>query len=117
MRGVFKDVHISSSWRGPDDQNELVLSGASRLQWPLSRHNAMKNGKPCSEALDLFFLISGVAQFPWKRYADINEWNQKNGESVDWGGRWKFVDGPHYELNGAALAIYEATQKTTTPPA
>lgn len=51
---IDKVMPILVDWahRNEAEQNACVSSGASKLLYPLSAHNATKDGKPCSNAID-----------------------------------------------------------------
>lgn len=95
------NVHVSSSWRGQSEQNQLFKEGKTRAPFPKSKHNHMEDGRPCSLALDLFQIDEdGVARFAPLFYAKVNAENEADRELIRWGGKFKsFVDGPHFELN------------------
>lgn len=46
------DLTIVNGWRGEVAQNAAVKAHLSQTPWPKSKHNSMKNGKPCSRAAD-----------------------------------------------------------------
>jgi hypothetical protein len=54
IRVRFPDLHISWTFRDEASQNQAVAEGNSKLKWPDSAHNKMVDGKPCSDAVDLF---------------------------------------------------------------
>jgi len=98
------DCSIICGHRNAVEQNEAYAAGASKLQWPESRHNT----KP-SEAVD-------VAPYPidWankKRFYHFAGYVKAKAESMDipirWGGDWDsdndlddqhFMDLVHFEL-------------------
>lgn len=108
------DFTIVHGFRGEELQNKLVAEGASKTPWPTSRHNAMRDGRPSSEAIDfapwvggtipwndthLFALIAGVF-FAAAKNLDL-------GPVLRWGGDWDldglttdqtFMDWGHIEL-------------------
>ena len=40
-------------WRGEKEQTEAFITGHSEKPWPTSKHNAMKDGRPLSLAVDM----------------------------------------------------------------
>lgn len=98
IRIAFPDAHFAWVWRGEADQNKAVKDGASELRWPLSKHNAMEDGKPASKAFDVFQLSErGSALWPWPYYSEIAEWLTLSDAPLDWGySLWK-KDGPHFQ--------------------
>lgn len=92
----YTDFTILEGHRGKAEQNAAYSRGASKLQWPHSKHNE----KP-ARAVDLapwptkwskteeFAYLAGVILATAKRL----------GINVRWGGHWNtFVDRPHFEL-------------------
>jgi len=57
------DIAIVWGWRGEEVQTGMHRSGASKKPWPESKHNAMRNGRACSEAFDFAPYIDGI---PWE---------------------------------------------------
>lgn len=100
VKAVEKNVHISCGQRTEAEQEAAFKSGLSKVHFPDSKHN-----KSPAEALDLFFLTEdGVAVFPQKRYAKINDFNVQNKETVRWGGTFKTLgDANHFELTGVTV--------------
>lgn len=47
------DITVLCGWRNEVDQNKAVADGASETPWPLSAHNVMVDGVPCSNAVDI----------------------------------------------------------------
>lgn len=96
----FPDCHISCAFRGEAEQNQAFKNGKSRLKWPNSKHNVMKDGLPCSEAIDLFQLSDlGTAIFNRDYYKTIFNFIKENQLPIAWGGLWvTFKDNPHFEL-------------------
>lgn len=90
------DFTILCGRRSESDQNEAYRTGASKLPYPKSRHNADP-----SEAVDVapwpidwnnraeFFYLAGILMGTAFQL----------GVRLTWGGRWKsLVDLPHFEL-------------------
>lgn len=101
IKDKYEDLHISESFRNEVNQNQDVLTGKSKLKWPLSRHNHMEGGKPASLALDVFRLNGdGVAKFERSYYQElINDTiNRLQFSYIRWGGNYHgFPDLPHFE--------------------
>jgi hypothetical protein len=93
-------LHVSWAFRDEGSQNEAFKAGASKLQWPKSKHNTTQGGNPCSEALDVF-QINGVGQaiFDPIFCARLNAASKKLGFDLRWGGEFKTLgDSGHFEL-------------------
>lgn len=106
------DFTIVHGFRGEQEQNALYDRGASKLQWPESEHNAMRDGLPCSRAIDFAPWIHG--DIPWNDthlfamlagvfFAAADH----VGARLRWGGDWDldglttdqtFMDWGHVEL-------------------
>lgn len=82
-------MHVSWSFRDEASQNEAFEDGASKLRFPLSKHNKMRAGAPCAEALDVFQIIDGRAVFDPIFCARLNDVS-KDTYHLRWGGT--FVD-------------------------
>lgn len=82
--------------RNEAEQNEAFRKGASKLQWPKSRHNSLP-----SEAVDLApYPINWADTGRFKKMAEVVlAVAGELGVSLDWGGNWnKFIDMPHFEI-------------------
>ena len=100
FKGAIKDTPIDFSitcgWRGEKEQNKAFEQGKSKLKFPQSKHNKMP-----AMAVD-------AVPYPKMWDASDSEWSllsnhilataKKLGIKLTWGGSWKFVDKPHYEL-------------------
>lgn len=90
------DFSITCGWRGEKEQNKAFEQGNSKLKFPQSKHNKMP-----AMAVD-------AVPYPKMWDASDSEWSllsnhilataKKLGIKLTWGGSWKFVDKPHYEL-------------------
>ena len=85
IKKEFPDVHISWAYRNKGDQDKMFAEGKSRTRYPHSKHNLEVDGRPCSQALDLFKLKEGKALFPHKFYSTIYDYSKKMGYSINWG--------------------------------
>lgn len=99
LKKRYPNAHISWGWRGHDDQERFFLEGKTKLHFPNSPHNLVRDGKPCSMALDLFLINEdGEATFPPLWYAKVNLENEAARLPILWGGKWKTLgDGDHFE--------------------
>lgn len=94
------DLHISWGFRDKENQDKAFSEGKSKLKWPDSKHNKMKDGVPCSEALDLFQLVNGQAVFDKVFYGTLATKCKKNLDDIAWGGLWKSLgDFDHFEYH------------------
>lgn len=101
MKEANPTAHISWSWRGEMEQNQMFADGKSRQKWPESKHNVMDdNFNPKSEALDIFELLSdGKASFELPFYEKIAEETKEWGFPIRWGGTFKTIkDYNHFEV-------------------
>lgn len=90
------DFTITCGWRGKEEQNKAFAAGNSKLKFPMSKHNKMP-----AMAVD-------AVPYPRMWDASDSEWlllsnhikktAAKLNIKIVWGGDWKFVDKPHYEL-------------------
>jgi peptidoglycan L-alanyl-D-glutamate endopeptidase CwlK len=99
------DLTILCGHRGQIEQEIAFKSGASKLRWPRSKHNAMP-----SLAVDVAPLIEGKVSWDWDHYNELaplikDEWGKMEDEGLTarqalvWGGSWvSFKDGPHWQL-------------------
>lgn len=104
----IRDISIVCGRRGSFDQNEMFKSGASKLQWPHSKHNS----------IELSALVTAVDIVPWpEQYTDTPTMLHVAGIvlgvaaemdiPIRWGGDWDrdgdlndqtFIDLWHFEL-------------------
>lgn len=106
LKAQFPLVHISSGYRGKDEQNALVKAGASSAVFPNSSHNKIdEQGLPKSRAIDLFELTTNgwdaerfklMAEYLFKINEPLKKpyplvYRKKNGKLVR--------DFPHFELS------------------
>ena len=99
------DLTVLCGHRGQLEQEIAFKTGASKLRWPRSKHNAMP-----SLAVDVAPLIGGGVSWDWDDYNRLSplildEWAQMvdegltGGQKLTWGGSWaSFKDGPHWQL-------------------
>lgn len=101
----FPEAHLSWVWRDQVEQNLYFEQGKTKLKWPNSEHNRIKDGKPSSRAFDLFRLSSdGKAEFPTRFYFQVSEFLKRKEAPIIWGGSWKtFGDGDHYQLKSSIV--------------
>jgi len=87
------DFCITEGLRTILRQKELVKAGASTTM--NSRHIT-------GHAVDLAPYIGGKVRFDWPPFYKIAAAMQEASEALDieveWGGKWKFKDGPHFQL-------------------
>ena len=89
------DCSVICGYRGKEEQDKAFSEGKSKLQYPFSKHN-----KQPSLAVD-------VVPFPidWNDIQRFKEFGAfvkgvalGLGIEVVWGGDWKMIDMPHWEL-------------------
>ena len=100
------DLTILCGHRGALEQEIAFKSGASKLRWPRSKHNALP-----SLAVDVAPFIDGKPSWDWDHYNALaplikDEWGKMvaegltGGQTLSWGGDWlSFRDGPHWQLD------------------
>jgi len=96
-----RDFTIVSGFRGKDEQNAIFESGASKKQWPNSKHNKNAAGglSPPGCAVDV---APWFAEEPHIRWDDANEFvfvagrvmqtADELGVALRWGGNWDSDD-------------------------
>ena len=103
VRQKMPSAHIAWAFRGEKDQNDAFKRGASKLQFPKSKHNTMKEGRPCSEAVDFFELKDGKASWDKAFFQKIADDN--SSPVIAWGGNWvTFKDYPHFQISKPTLS-------------
>lgn len=100
LKWSYPKVHVAWGWRGEQDQHNDFLSGRSKKDWPMSPHNNMKDGMPCSLALDIFTIDEqGHAGFDEEFYRLVDEVTQSNDYPLLWGGSFPHLkDMDHWQL-------------------
>lgn len=119
------DFTVLEGHRGKERQNRLVQEGRSKVEWPESKHNAMRVGTDepdfkRSDAVDLapypidweargrFYVLAGHMMMAFHGLQKEGEIEETLG--LRWGGDWdgdgelddqQFDDLPHFELIGA----------------
>jgi peptidoglycan L-alanyl-D-glutamate endopeptidase CwlK len=92
------DFTVLEVLRTVERQKELVAKGASTTM--KSRHLAGNDGK--SRAVDLAPMIGGQVSWDWPLYhklaAVVKQAAKDVGVPIEWGGDWKWADGPHWQL-------------------
>jgi hypothetical protein len=88
------DFCVIEGLRDKKKQEQLVKAGASKTM--NSRHLT-------GHAVDLAPYIDGKIRFDWPPFYDIARAMKSAAQildiDVEWGGTWKFKDGPHFQLS------------------
>lgn len=93
VQELHPDAHVSCAFRAKKEQNLAVLSGSSRLKWPMSKHN-----KTPALAIDFFRFKDGVADWDPEWFIEVIGLSARKA-GLTWGGDWlKFRDMPHVEI-------------------
>lgn len=112
------DFTVVWGWRGKEDQDAAVASGASKTPWPTSKHNHEELGKPCSLAVDVAPWYALAPNIRWNRGAEFTHLcgfilgigqpiAHAEGFRLRWGGDFngdgdltndRFIDNDHIEL-------------------
>jgi len=94
------DFGVIEGVRSIERQREMVAKGASRTM--RSRHLT-------GHAVDLAAFIGRRVSWEWPLYEQIYEAMKYSadelGVPIKWGGKWKFRDGPHYQLTWGAYPV------------
>ena len=87
------DFRVTEGRRSAERQRELVKAGASQTM--NSRHLT-------GHAVDVVALLDGQVRWDWPLYYRIAKASKAaakaEGVPLEWGGDWKFRDGPHFQL-------------------
>lgn len=87
------DFIVTEGLRSTERQRQLVAAGASQTM--ASRHLT-------GHAVDLAALVGGVVRWDWPLYDRLAQAVKKAAAEeevpIEWGGDWKFRDGPHFQL-------------------
>ena len=96
------DFIVTCGARTVEEQREMVRKGASKTM--KSRHIIAANG--FSHAVDLAAMIGGKLKWDWPLYSRLAKTMKAAAKAekvpIEWGGDWKFKDGPHYQLPWAS---------------
>lgn len=117
---VYMDFTIVRGWRSQHAQHAAFVSGASKLDWPHSRHNHTEPDeqgivRPCSLAVDITpYHAQGKPTIDWLQTEDfvllagrMLQAADLLGTPIRWGGDWnrnnetkdeRFRDYGHFEL-------------------
>ena len=93
------DFEITSGLRSKDEQARLVAKGASRTM--NSKHltgHAVDVVAVLDNKKTLKSISWSLAYYGQIAVAFMNE-AAAEGVNIEWGGNWKLVDGPHFQLN------------------
>lgn len=89
---------ITCGTRTVEEQKKLVAKGASKTM--NSRHIPGKDGY--AKAVDIAMVLNGKLKWDWPLYATMAKAMKaaaaKELVPLEWGGDWKFKDGPHFQL-------------------
>ena len=92
------DFIVTCGARTIEEQREMVRKGASKTM--KSRHIIAANG--FSHAVDLAAMIGGKLKWDWPLYSRLAKTMKAAAKAekvpIEWGGDWKFKDGPHFQL-------------------
>ena len=87
------DFSVSEGLRTVERQKELVAQKKSQT---------MKSRHIVGEAVDICVLIDGKANWDFENYrkvADVfKECAKELNTKITWGGDWKMLDGPHFQI-------------------
>lgn len=87
------DFSISEGLRTVERQKELVAQKKSQT---------MKSRHIVGEAVDICVLVDGKANWDFENYRKVagvfKECAKELGVKITWGGDWKMLDGPHFQI-------------------
>jgi len=103
-------VMLTCTYRSQAEQDALYAQGRTtpgrKVTWTrFSRHSNTINGKPAATAFDIAILSDGKPT--WDLKVDVNKDSIPDYQNVgkigerlglEWGGRWKSPDYPHFQL-------------------
>lgn len=94
------EAHIAWGFRDEENQNQFYAEGKTRARWPHSKHNVMKDGKPCAEAFDCFIILAdNLARFPASWYKALAQALKEASAPIQWAGEWTgFKEQDHFQL-------------------
>lgn len=93
MKRRFKNIHCSWVYRDEKSQNQAFKQKLSKLEYPQSKHNKLP-----SEAIDIFQIISGKAEFDSVFNHEIVKLSKANGFKLRYGAEFKTLgDSGHFE--------------------
>lgn len=91
------DFMVIEGLRTVERQKQLVAKGASKT---------MNSKHITGHAVDIAPMVDGEIRWDWPLYhklAPIIKQSAKDmGVNITWGGDWKFMDGPHWEIDPVA---------------
>ncbi|UOF77240.1 l alanyl d glutamate peptidase endolysin [Caudoviricetes sp.] len=94
------DFCVTEGLRTLKKQEQLYKTGASKTM--NSRHLT-------GHAVDLAPYIGGQVRFDWPPFYEIARAMKTVAEDLEvdleWGGSWKFKDGPHFQLSWAKYPV------------
>lgn len=96
MRDAGIDFIVTCTYRSQDEQNRLYAQGRTvsgkKVTWTLnSKHTERK-------AFDIAVIKDGKISWSLKEYDKPGQIGETAG--LEWGGRWKTPDRPHFQLKG-----------------
>lgn len=87
------DFCVLEGLRTAERQKQLVASGASKT---------LKSRHLTGHAVDIAPMLSGKVSWDWPLYRKIapiiKEAARLERVALEWGGDWKWADGPHWQL-------------------
>lgn len=87
------DFVVTEGLRTLARQRQLVAAGASKT---------LKSRHITGHAVDLAAVVAGKVRWDWPLYAKLATAMKaaaaQEGVKLEWGGDWKFKDGPHFQL-------------------
>lgn len=85
---------ITDGVRTRAEQEKLLAEGKSKT---------MKSRHLTGHAVDVVAIVDGKVSWDWNLYETIAAaWKRasiETGIPIEWGGDWKFRDGPHFQLS------------------
>ena len=102
-------LRITSGLRTWEEQNKLFAQGRTAGGKRVTNAKGGQSWHNYGLAIDVVQMVAGVPQ--WRAdWAKIGEIGEKHG--FEWGGRWKFVDKPHFQMRfGLTIAQAQARHR------
>jgi peptidoglycan L-alanyl-D-glutamate endopeptidase CwlK len=104
------DITILQSVRSREDQERAFAEKRSRVHWPNSKHNVLREGDP-AEAVDAAPYVNGAASYNYNHCCFLAGLVQaaasELGVSVRWGGNWDMDGEPVTDHDFQDLVHFE----------
>ena len=111
LRGVHPDLvrvvrRCAADWKDPET-GFIVTQGLrtieeQRLLYKKGATRTLRSRHLTGHAVDLAASVQGLVRWDWPLYSKLakamKDAARKEKVPLEWGGDWKFKDGPHFQL-------------------